>query len=66
MARAYAKINHKRVSKESAFTYSDGLSVLGIITVFGEDAEEGFLAIESLADLVEALNESYNKEKFHI
>jgi hypothetical protein len=37
---------------------SDGLSVLGIITVFGEDAEEGFLAIESLADLVEALNES--------
>ena len=46
------------MSKESAFTYGDSLSVLGIVTVFGEDAEESFLAIEGLADLVESLNES--------
>jgi hypothetical protein len=54
------------VSGESAFTYGDGLSVFWVVAVFGEDAEESFFAIEGLADLVEALNESYNKTKFKI
>ena len=54
------------MSRESAFTYGDGLSVLGIITVFGEDAEESFLTVKGLADLVDALNDSYNKERVQI
>ena len=37
----------------------DELDVLGIIAVGGEDAEVGVLSIEGLADLVEALNDTY-------
>lgn len=48
------------------FTYGDGLAVLGVIAVFGEDAEEGFLAVQALADLVEAFNESYKKRNIRI
>jgi hypothetical protein len=34
------------------------LLVLGVIAILGEDAEESLLAVKSLADFVEALNET--------
>jgi hypothetical protein len=34
------------------------LLVLGVIAVLGEDAKKGLLAVKSLADFVEALNET--------
>jgi hypothetical protein len=37
----------------------DKLFVLGIFAVFGEDAEEGLLAIESLANLVQSFHQTY-------
>lgn len=44
-------------------TYADGLLVLGIVAVGGEDTELAFLAVKCLADLVESLNKSYNQAK---
>jgi len=36
----------------------DQLLVLGIVAVVSENAENGFFAVKSLADLVEALNKT--------
>ena len=36
----------------------DELLVLGVIAILGEDAKESLLAVKSLADFVEALNEA--------
>lgn len=36
----------------------DELLVLGVVTILGEDAKESLLAVKSLADFVEALNEA--------
>lgn len=40
-------------------TYSNELLVLGIIAVLGEDAENGLLAVEGFANLVQALHKTY-------
>ena len=53
-----AKNALKGCQQENAPTYSDDLLVLRIIAVLGEDAEESLLAVQSLADLIEALYES--------
>jgi len=37
----------------------DEFLVLGIFAVFSEDAEEGLLAIESLANLVQSFHQTY-------
>jgi hypothetical protein len=37
----------------------DELLVLGIIAVFSEDTKESLLAVESLADFIESLDETY-------
>ena len=40
-------------------TYSDELLVLWIVAILGEDAEDGLLAVEGFANLVQALHETY-------
>lgn len=40
-------------------TYGDELVVLGVLAVGGQNADQGLLAVEGLADLVQALHESY-------
>lgn len=40
----------------------DELLVLGIVAVLGEHANEGLLAVEGLADLIESLNETYKEQ----
>ena len=38
---------------------TDELLVLGVFAVFGEHAEEGLLAVESLANLVQSFHQTY-------
>jgi hypothetical protein len=40
-------------------TYSDEFLVLGIFAVLGEHAQEGLLAVESLANLVQSFHKTY-------
>ena len=54
LARAYRECEMGRL-----VTYSDELLVLGIVAVLGEDAENGLLAVEGFANLVQALHETY-------
>ena len=44
-------------------TYGDEFLVLGIFAILGEDAANGLLAIQSLADFVETLHKSYILQK---
>lgn len=41
------------------WTYSDELLVLGVFAVLSENAEEGFLAVECLANLVQSFHQTY-------
>ena len=40
-------------------TYSDEFLVLGVVAVFSEDRNVSFLAIDSLADFIKAVDKSY-------
>ena len=50
------------VSNGKVGTYVDELLVLGVVAVFGQDAENSLLAVQAFADLVEAFHETYSKE----
>ena len=39
-------------------TYSDELLVLGIVAILSKDAENGLLAVEGFANLVQALHKT--------
>ena len=59
LARAYRRRESQHGWDD---TYRDELLVLGVVAIFRQHAENGLLAVQAFADLVEALNQSYAKE----